>query len=62
MNITAISDNQLRALKEIRNHLNADIFSIDEDTAKENGFEFNSIALGYYVEILIETIENKEGK
>ena len=57
-----IARRTLEAMKEIKNHLDADIFCIDEDTAEENGFTFNSIALSYYMELLIEQIENKEGK
>lgn len=57
-----IRKSTLEAMKEIRNHLDADIFYINEDTAGENGFKFESIALSYHMELLIEQIENKEGK
>ena len=57
-----IRKSTLEAMKEIRNHLYSDVFFIDEDTAKENGFIYDNIELSYHMELLIEQIENKEGK
>ena len=52
----------IEAMKEIRNHLQSDIFFIDKNTAEEMGFTYDSIELSYHMRVLIEQIENKGGK